>query len=327
MKQLFLTLLLLFTLVVTTTAATQPSIIFTEEVVAINPDGSLLPSVRIEPQSMAGMQRHDFDLGRQRLLRIETNIRNPEQRGLNDLVATVRRCYSYIEAATGRSLDRGVLLYLIELDEIPQAYSFQASYAEVSRWGEVRLAMFGRGAALHGEQAPAALTDLLYDTLPHELGHDVLTQIPQLAHDIDGKESQHTRWFIEGVCEILAKGFSQREVPTLHRRFLALRSLDTVLADPRMQPSMLNWAQDNENGLARESDLYGAAMLSMMVWTESVALSELLETLASRRWPVRGTDLVAMLLRTTGLTPQEMIARAHAHGRQLNDKAVLARLH
>jgi len=327
MKQLFLTLLLLFALVVTAAAATQPAIIFAEEVVAISADGKRLPSVRIEPQNMAGMQRHDFDLGQERLLRIETNIHNPEQRGLNDLVATIRRCYSYIEATTGRPLERGVLLYLIELEEIPYAYSFQASYDDASLWGEVRLAMIDRGAALNGEEAPAALTDLLYDTLPHELGHDVLTQIPPLAHDIDGKDSEHTRWFIEGVCEILAKGFSQREVPALHRRFLALRNPGTVLADPRMQTAMLTWAQNNENGLVRESDLYGAAMLSMMAWTESVTLSELLEELASRRWPVHGADLVAMLQQTTGLAPQEMVVRAHAHGRQLNDKAVLAGLH
>lgn len=327
MKQLLLTLLLLLTPIVTTTAATQPAIIFAEEVVAIDADGRLLPSIRIEPQNMANMKSYDFDLGRKRLLRIETNIHNPEQRGLNDLVATIRRCYSYIEATTGRQLDRGVLLYLIELDEIPYTYSFEASYDDAALWGEVRLAMVNRGAALHGEGAPAALTDLLYDTLPHELGHDVLTGIPQLAHDIDGQESRHTRWFIEGVCEILAKGFSQREVPALHQRFLVLRNVDTVLADPRMQPAMLSWAQNNENGLVRESDLYGAAMLSMMTWTESVSLNNLLEELASRRWPVRGTDLVAMLQQTTGLTPQEMVTMAHARGRQLNDKAVLAGLH
>jgi len=326
MRLLLLTLLLLGMLAVTTTAATRPEIIFAEEVVAIGADGSRLPSVRIEPQSMAGMQSYDFDLGRQRLLRIETNIQGPEQRGLNDLVATIRRCYSYVETTTGQSLDRGVLLYLIELDKIPYTYSFQASYDDASLWSEVRLAMIDHGAPLSGEEAPAALSDLLYDTLPHELGHDVLTRIPQLIHDIDGQPSQHTRWFSEGVCEILAKGFSQREVPALHQRFLTLRNLDTVLADSRMQSAMLSWAQNNENDLVRESDLYGAAMLSMMTWTESVTLSELLEELASRRWPVRGTDLVAMLQNTAGLDLQELFARAQAHGRQLNSKAVLARL-
>jgi hypothetical protein len=326
MRPLFLAFLLLFTLAVNAAATTRPAIIFAEEVVAIDADGNRLPSVRIEPQAMAGMQSYDFDLGRERLLRVETNIHDAKQRGLNDLVAAIRRCYSYIETATGRSLERGVLLYLIELDEIPYAYSFQASYDNASQWGEVRLAMIGRDAPLSGEQAPAALSDLLYDTLPHELGHDVLTGIPQLSHDIDGRESQHTRWFIEGVCEILAKGFSQREVPALHRRFLALRSLDTVLADPRMQRAMLNWAQNNQNGLVRESDLYGAAMLSMMIWTESVSLNGLLQELASRKWPVRGSDLVVMLQNTAGLDPQELFARAQAHGRQLNSKAVLARL-
>lgn len=326
MRLLILTLLVLSTSFVSAMAATEPAIIFAEEVVAIDSDGNRLPSVRIEPQTMAGMQSYDFDLGSQRLLRIETNIRRPQQRGLNDLVATVRRCYSYIEAATGRPLDRGVLLYLIELDEVPYAYSFEASYDSASQWSEVRLAMIKRDAPLSGEKAPAALNDLLYDTLPHELGHDVLSGITPLAHDTDGQASQHTRWFIEGVCEVLAKGFSQRESPTLYRRFLTLRNVDTVLADPRMQAAMLTWAQDNGNTLVREADLYGAAMLSLMTWTESVALSDLLADLASRRWPVRGTGLVAMLQQTAGLDPEELFVRAHAHGRQLKSKAVLARL-
>jgi hypothetical protein len=326
MKQLFFILIVFFALVAKVTAGTSPAIIFSQDVVAIDAEGNMLPATVIDPKTIAAMQTHDFDLGRERLLRIETNIQDAEDRGLNDVVATVRRCYSYIETSTGLLLNRGVLLYMIELDEIPYAYSFHASYNDASQWGEVRLALIERGSSLSGKEAMAGLNDFLYDTLPHELGHDVLDGIPQLVHDIDGNASNHTRWFIEGVCEELAKGFSQREVPVLHGNFLSLRNVDTVLSEKQMGADMLTWAQNNENGVVIESNLYGAAMLTMMVWTETVPLKELLKQLRARSEPAYGPDLLAMMQKTTGVDPQEMIKRAHSYGRSLKEKVVLAKL-
>jgi len=325
MKQIFIVLLLVLSTAVTTSAQIQPAIIFSQQIVAIGADGNLLPSVKIDPQTMADMQTYNFDLGRQRLLRIETNIKNAQERGLADIVATVERSYNYIENATGQELTRGVLLYLIELDRVPYAYSFQASYEDASQWSEVRLALIDRGASLSGRNAPPSLTDLLYDTLPHELGHDVLEKIPQLMHDIDGNASHHTRWFIEGVCEVLAKGFSRREDPALYRHFVSLRNVDAVLADTQIHTTLLNWAQDNNNGMVLESDLYGAAMLTMMAWTENISLRELLAKLSDRNEQQQGEDLVAMMKETTGFGPHEMIRRAHSHGLILNEKILLAK--
>lgn len=322
MKQLFLTLALILTTLGIAAAETQPAIIFSQDMVAIDADGGMLPSVKIDPKSMADMQTFDFDLGRQRLLRIETNISAAQERGLADIVATVKRCYEYIETSTGQRLNRGVLLYLVELDDIPYAYSFSASYNDASLWGEVRLALIERGAPLSGQYAASSLTDLLYDTLPHELGHDVLDGIPQLQHDIDGGPSHYTRWFIEGVCEVLAKGFSQREAPALHPRFLFQRNVDSVLAESQMQRDMLNWAQSNDNGMVLESDLYGAAMLTMMAWTESLTLSDLFGELQTHSRSLRGTELVAMMQKTSGVGMDEMVRRAQIHGRGLKEKIV-----
>jgi hypothetical protein len=326
MKQLFFTLSLFLCTITPLAAKTQPAIIFSQDVIAINADGSEVPPVKIDPQEMAGMQTHDFDLGRDRLLRINTNISNAGERGLNDLADTVKRCYSYVEATTGYHLNRGIMLYLIELDEIPYAYTFRAAYDNASQWGEVRLALVDRAASLSGQKLPIGLSDLLYDTLPHELGHDVLAGIPQLLHDIDGDTSHHTRWFIEGACEMLAKGFSGREVPALNRHYLSLRNVDTVLAENQRRTDLLSWTQDNDNGMAFESDLYGAAMLTMMTWTESITLNKLLEQLATRSEQVRGIDLLTMMQETTGIGSEEMFNRAHEHGRRLNEKVVLAQL-
>jgi hypothetical protein len=304
----------------------QPSIIFSQEVIAVNEDGSLLPPVQIEPETMAGMQTHDFDLGHERQLRIHTNIGNAEERGLDEVAATIKHCYSYIETTTGRTLNGGVMLYLIELDEIPYAYNFQASYDDATQWAEVRLALIDRGTSLTNPRATNSLNDLLYDTLPHELGHDVLSSIPQLMHDIDGDASNHTRWFIEGICEVLAKSFSRREAPSLYKYFLQLRNVGDVLAETEMRTDLLSWEQNNDNGMVLESDLYGAAMLTMMVWTEAITMNELFTELASGNGQVCGTDLVDMMHKTTGLGPRQILARAHSHGQNLNEKIVLASL-
>ena len=323
MKPLLLILILLHCSIAISAANTGPAIIFSQDIIAINADGSQIPPVKINPETMPGMQTYDYDLGRERLLRIHTNVSNAEERGLNDVVTTIERCYSYIESATGQRLNRGVLLYLVELEETPYAYSFRATYENASQWGEVRLALIEPGTPLSGTYASTSLSDLLYDTLPHELGHDVFNDTPQLLHDIDDGVSQHTRWFIEGVCEVLAKGFSHGEAPDLHKYFLNLRNVGTVLAEVQMRNNLLNWAQTNDNSMDLESDLYGAAMLTMMAWTATTTLPELFKLLETHNGPVRGPDLITMMQMTTGIGPQEMFSRAHTHGKLLNETMIL----
>lgn len=308
------------------TAATQPGIIFSQEIVAINADGIRLPSVQIEPEGMADLRTYDFDLGRTQLLRIVTNVQDAEGRGLVEVAGTVERCYRYIETATGREIERGILLYLIELDSVPIAYSFRASYDDPRQWGEVRLALIEQGVPLSGPDAPAHLTELLYDTLPHELGHDVLETLSHLSHDISGQSSRHTRWFIEGVCETLAKGFALQETPVLYRQFLASRHVDSVLSAPQMREDLLSWAQANQNGVVYESDLYGAAMLVVMTWTEFLPLRDLLARVQSSQKTLEGHDLLAMMQQTTGLDLQGLFLRAQANGRRLDEQRLLARL-
>ncbi len=93
-----------------------------------------------------------------------------------------------------------------------------------------------------------------------------------------------------------------------------------------MRNDLLNWAQNNDNGMVLESDLYGAAMLTMMSWTESITLPELFELMETNSGSIRGADLIAMMQQTAGIGPQEMLSRAHAHGRRLSEKMVLAQL-
>ncbi|PLX82797.1 MAG: hypothetical protein C0617_13050 [Desulfuromonas sp.] len=321
-----LPLLILLTLAspVLALSAMSPSILFSQEVIAIAPDGTPYPAQTIDPAAIPGMRTYDFDLGGGRALQICSNLADPESRGLNETAGVVQRSYRYIEAASGRTLERGVLLYIIEMERIPVSYRFQASYQE-AQWGEVRLALVEPGQDLFGPNAAEGLTELIYDTIPHELGHDVLSGMPCMLHDLDGEASVHTRWFIEGICEVLAKGFAGQEDPTLLKRFMALRKVGTVLDDLSVRDQLFSWAQHNGNQMVLESDLYGAALLVMMAWTEKVELVTLLDRLERDSRSFCGNDLVALLGVTTGLGREEMIERASLLGQRIEEEIFLVK--
>ena len=213
MKQLFL-IVLSFFVGAGFCLASPDDVIFSQEVFALAADGGKLTSVTVDPLEMENLRRLDFELGRGRTLRIETNLADAERRGLAGFVAKVRECYEHVEGFTGRPLDGNILLYLIGFDEVPISYSFQATYSASDPWLEVRLVMVEEGDLLSGNGIAPQVADFLYDTLPHELGHDVLNRIHNLEHDVDGRAFFQTRWFIEGICEYLAKTFSPgRELP------------------------------------------------------------------------------------------------------------------
>lgn len=300
-------------------AQANPEVIFTQEVATIDKDGNLNTGVSIEPSKMPDVRDYDFDLGEQRLLRITTNIKNPEERGIGSISETIKKSYEFIEDATGQQLTQGVLLYLIELEDVPTAYSFKATYNNASDWGEVRLALIESSAALTGPEAPRALASMLYDTLPHELTHAALRAIPQLAHDISGKKSYFTRWFIEGVCETLAKEFAKTESPAAYEKLLRLRKPEKVLAEPEMFSTLISWQQENDNSFRLESNLYGAAMLTMMTWTRFVSIEELLLKVQNSHKTLHGSDLVALLEETTGLSAREIAEEANSFGQSLQE--------
>jgi len=303
----------------TSFAQSASEVIFTQEVSTIDKDGNLDTGVSIDPQKMSEVRDYDFDLGAQRVLRITTNIEDPGPRNLGTIAETIRKGYDFIESATGRPLKQGVLLYIIELDEVPVAYSFKDSYEKASQWGEVRLALIKKDAALTGAGAPSALSSLLYDILPHELTHAALRSIPQLSHDTNGSRSYHTRWFIEGVCETLAKEFAKREGSGVYPGLLRLRKPEQVLGSADMFPRLMQWQQENDNSFRLESDLYGAAMLTMMTWTRFISVEEMLNKVQSSHRSLQGSDLVALMEETTGMSSVEIAKEANSYGHSLKE--------
>ncbi len=311
-------ILLLFAFTLSVSANVSPYVTFSQEITGFDESGAQYPTVAINPASLEGMRTHTFALGQAQKLVIETNIHDAETRGLDKFAETVRRCYRFVEKESGRTLNENILLYIIEFPAVPEYYSFQMSFAEnEADWGEVRLVLVQKNDPLHGPSAPETIHELLYDTLPHELGHDMLNSISNLQHDIDSKPSYHTRWFIEGVCELLAKKFSRFEIPALWENFLARRHINTVLDNPRIRDEIFQWAQENSNSPTLESDLYGAAMLVLVRWSRIIGITHILIKIQEQEEPLAGAELVTMMESSIGLSRDKILDQGHQLGLNL----------
>ena len=323
-----LTILILFMLLAVPPRASMANdaaeIIFSQEIVAFDSSGTPYEPVIIDPMSMPGVISHDFDLQRGRSLRVVTNLQSAQEKNLVRVAQIVKHSYDFIEKMTGGSLDKGVLLYLLEFENLPLAYRFEATYSAAAPWQEVRVVLLNRGEPLLGSGGSPELAELLYDTLPHELGHDVLADISPLLHDIDGEPSHYTRWFIEGVCELLAKRFAQHDAPEALPRFLAMRHVDEVLSYASVRNALFSWAQQNDNAMALESDLYGASMLMLMAWTEVIELPRLLARINQCMTPMCGFDLESLMETTTSLSRLDIMDRAQQIGKNLSQSNYLA---
>lgn len=290
------------------TSVSSASVYFSQQVTAIDIDGVPYPAVKIDPTTIPGMTDHTFSLGGDRLLIIKTNIENTLDKGLNQVAEVVRRCYGFVEDQSGLSLEKGVLLYLIEVERIPLSYSFEAAYPEGSdKWGEVRMALVEKGRPLFGPNADDQFVNLMYDTIPHELGHDLLEQLSPLKGDIDGRQSFHTRWFVEGVCEFLAMNFMKSENPRRLKHFMEMRDVDSVLSDAGIRSQIFTWPQRYGDDPMLESNLYGASMLLLMAWTETQTLNEILDRINCSERAICGADLVSMMESTTGRTKEQIM--------------------
>ncbi len=274
-----------------------PARIFTQTGVALAADGQPLPPVAVNPADRDGLRHLSFPLGRHRELILITDLDPARDPDLDHLARIIRRCHDHVETATGRQVDGDMLLYIIAFDRLPRAYSFRVELATPGRWSQVRLAMVEPDQPLCGLGAPSQLRRLIYGTLPHELGHQLIDQQPTVRHDVGSQASHHTRWFIEGVCEWLALGFAQQECPPHAWQLLRDRRVDGVLASADLRARLMRWAQADRLSWELESDLYGAAMLLTGAWLQATPLPELLGELAASGGDHDGTALRERMLR------------------------------
>jgi hypothetical protein len=140
---------------------------------------------------------------------------------------------------------------------------------------------------------------------------------------IDGRPSYYTRWFIDGICELLAKGFTRQENPQLLHRLLAMRNIGSVMERGRIRDQVFIWEQNNSLSMAIESDLYGAAMLLMTVWTERVPLDVLIGQIRAQEKPLDGYVLRAMLEAVVGCNVDQVCQHAELAGKRLTRENAL----
>jgi len=298
-------------------AAHPPARVFTQSARVLGADGREIPAVEIDPESLDGLTELTFDLGAGRRLRLRTDLPADRLAGADALAARVRRCYAHLEAATGRRVAGGVLLYVLGFDPPPRAYACRAVLDDGAAWSQVRLALIGPGETLSGPRVSPHLDELLLDTLPHELGHHLLDARPTVRQDLDGRPPAGTRWFVEGVCESLAKAFAAREDPEAARGLLALRGVERVMSRPTVRGRLLGWHAGAPLSPDLESDVYGAALLVVRVWEAARPLPSLLAGLAATGGDHDGGALLGMLREDTGLEVVEVMERAAALGRRL----------
>jgi len=299
----------------TGSAATAGSTVFTQTVEALDP--AALPPVQLRVDDFSGFRTVDFPLGRGRLLRLRTDLPADRDAGLASVADRVRRCYDHVERATGRTVRGGVLLYLPAFRDPPATYAFRAEVADRTRWSQVRLALLDVDDPRCATPADPALADLLLDTLPHDLGHELLAAAPTIRHDLSDGRGRGTRWFEEGVCEVLAKSFAAAEDPAAYGRLLAQRNVDQVMDRGGVRAELLGWSEHAPLPPSLESDLYGAAFLTVRRWTDAVPLAHLLDRLNRAGGDRDGHDLLEMLQRDLGTNLLGVLDDAAALGRSL----------
>ncbi len=236
------------------------------------------------------------------MLEIRSNvpIREREWIEIHELVQDI---YRHHEAATGFPIEAGVLLHIIEVETVPRSYRFSASYTD-GAWSHVTWAIVRHGQhVIHGPDSQ--LHEVLFDTLPHELGHTILAaMVPSVPADtrstLFGAKTYHNRWFLDGVCEFLAKGFAKSQNGEAFGHYLRLRKPGTVLSRIDVRREVFRWEQHGSLTPELDSALYGAAYLLLELWTENVPLDQLLMQLAAKDRRLVSGDLIRMLGRAVG---------------------------
>lgn len=282
---------------------------FTQEANGRDDRGYALPMVDLNPANLPGFQQARFSFSDKSFLEIHHNLPADRAPELSDVAGVVQRCFQSLEQKTGRRLTGGVLLYILHYPERPRAFRFHAEVSDDAPWKEIRVAFVQGDEPLLGPGSSPHLSTLLYDTLPHELGHDLLAAQPTVRHDGWGAPPVGTRWFIDGVCELLAKDFAREENPEAWQRALSRRRVETLEQRPYQGAMVYSWGMSEGYSPLDESDLYGWAYRLVQCWDERFPLAELLKIMVERGGGFDGEGLEELLRETAGLTGAELLAK------------------
>lgn len=296
---------------------TPPGIAFARTVTDVGPDGRPYPIVDISGELPRDLTEVALPLDGSRRLVVRSNDPTVGADDLEEMRALVAAAYLHLESATGRRIARDVLLHLLLLDEVPPAYHVEMRLPQdANPWSFVGFVVLPKSAMADPARLRGELDTMLYDTLPHELGHQLLRPIANLPHDNSREPSFGTRWFIDGTCEWLAKDFARSYDRDVWERELKKRRADRILGEPGIRESLFAWPQeDGGDQDGRDADLYGAALLVVGEWVAAQPLREILDGIERSDRRMDGAALKARMLEVTGHDEATLLDRAQARGK------------
>ncbi len=203
---------------------------------------------------------------------------------------------AFVRNATGLDLRGDIQLYVMEFEQVPEFYRFEAQVPSGRGIIEVRFVALERGESMVGSPA---MSRFLFETLPHELGHDALSRIPCIRKGT----LESARWFEEGVSEVLAHRFTAQFGPNRGSGFKHTSSsrheVGVVTVD-----DLYNWDHEKRLPASVEVDLYAHSFRAVDQITSMVPLPSLLRELALEKDCVRLTERI---LRRAGLSFAQLI--------------------
>ena len=308
-----------------TTTTTRTSTTFARRIWSDDAAGNPRPVVHFDSAALTGGTQHTLDLGGGRTLVLDDLVGRFSTEELEFAAGLVRRCCEHVHTVTGIEVRGDVRYFLLPIDLDASSYEFEFRSDDPDRWAWVGFIAFdgAEGIARDGDYS-LDFYEALVLTLPHERGETALSSVPTLQRENEGDQVNYgTRWFCDGGAQVIGSLFAQREFPQLWRADRERSEVRTVMDEPHIRDSVLDWSSANPHlrtepgGVGAPPDewkRYSAALLLMEVWTRDTPLREILPRIADHTGPVDGAALLAMVAEDTGLDRAAFLQAARALG-------------
>jgi hypothetical protein len=295
----------------------------------LDANGNPTPLQMIDLRSLAVVESRRLPIHGSAHVEIRSALEGIADDDFDYIADLVGRSYRHIEATLGLPMTGDTMIYLVPFDHEKYSYSYKYQCEAGEHWAFVAAAMFLPGETVKGNRPCASLHQDLLGGLPHEFTHHVLHSIENLLEDNIGEQSHHTRWFTDGLGNVVADGFARRINPAYADAVLKQEQIGTILEHPEVRERVLTWVGTSHHFLGEseapgppkyEREFYAAATLLVMAWSQHVSLAEMLERIRNRGRPVDGAELLAIVKETTGLDPPGLIEAARKLGQAFRER-------
>ena len=128
---------------------------WTQERIAYDAAGQAIEPLRVNAAELEGLVQHWYRLEDGARLEVHTDLEGARARGLDEVASVIGRSRRHVANVLGRKPRGDVLLYLIEVEEAPRSFRFEATGRRNSRFAEIRLVWIPRQASLRVSAPPS----------------------------------------------------------------------------------------------------------------------------------------------------------------------------